>query len=382
MSAPIDQFEIFAVAPPGLDHVLLAEIRDLKFASVTAIPGGISFKGGWADIWRANLELRGATRILMRIGSFMAFHLAQLDKRAMKFPWGETLPIGLALKVEVTCTGSKIYHDKAAAQRIENALISAGYAISAKADVSLKVRIDDNRVTLSLDTSGDSLHKRGHKQAVGKAPMRETLASLFLRQAGFDGSEPVFDPMCGSGTFPIEAAEMAHKLQPGRTRGFAFEHLAGFDADAFEAMRRPAAIAKIPAQFYGSDRDAGAIRMARANAERAGLDDLCTFQNHSFTEARPPSGPPGCPSGGPPGGLPGLVITNPPYGGRIGNKHMLHGLYAGLGDTLRRHFPGWRAAIITSEPSLAKSTGLPFKAKSAPVPHGGLKIRLFQTDPL
>ncbi len=370
MSAPIDQFDNFAVAPPGLEHFLLTEIRELKFASVTAIPGGISFKGGWPEVWRANLELRGATRILVRIGSFMAFHLAQLDKRANKFPWADYLPVGLSVKVEATCTGSKIYHDKAAAQRIENALISSGYEISPKAEVSLKARIDDNRVTLSLDTSGDSLHKRGHKEAVGKAPMRETLASLFLRQAGYTGAEPVLDPLCGSGTFPIEAAEIAHNLQPGRSRRFAFENLTGFDAAVFEAMRRPATPLKGPKTFFGSDRDPGAVRMARANAERAFVSNVCTFDNHSLTDARPPDGPPG------------LVITNPPYGGRIGNKHMLHGLYASLGDTLRSHFPGWRVAVITSEPSLAKSTGLPFKPKSAPVPHGGLKIWLFQTDAL
>lgn len=368
--ARMDQFDIFAVAPPGLEHFLLTEIRALNFASVTAIPGGIRFKGNWPEVWRANLELRGATRILVRIGSFMAFHLAQLDKRATKFPWSDTLPPGVSLRVEVTCSKSKIYHDKAAAQRIENALLSCGYQIDPKARISLKIRIDDNRVTLSLDTSGDSLHKRGHKEAVGKAPMRETLASLFLRQAGYDGTEPVLDPMCGSGTFPIEAAEIAHNLQPGRTRRFAFEQLAGFDAAAFAAMRRPVTLSQTNAPFFGSDRDAGAVRMAKANAERAGLSAVCHFQNHSLTEARPPDG------------KPGLIITNPPYGGRIGHKHMLHGLYASLGDTLRRHFPGWRAAIITSEPSLAKSTGLPFKSKSAPVPHGGLKIWLFQTEDL
>jgi putative N6-adenine-specific DNA methylase len=198
--------------------------------------------------------------------------------------------------------------------------------------------------------------------------MRETLASLFLRQAGYDGTGPVLDPMCGSGTFPIEAAEMALNLQPGRSRSFAFEHLTGFDAKALADMRRAATPPKGPPQFFGSDRDPGAIRMARANADRAGLSGICTFENHSLTDMQRPDGPAG------------LVITNPPYGGRIGNKNMLHGLYASLGDTLRSRFTGWRVAVITSEPSLAKSTGLPFKPKSAPVPHGGLKIWLFQTD--
>ena len=167
-------FEIFLVCAPGLETVLLEEVVEKGFAAPTPGPGGVTISGGWPEVWRANLELRGATRVLVRIGQFMAFHLAQLDKRARKFPWGEVLRADVPVKVQVTCKASKIYHAGAATQRIETALReSHGITVSAEAELVIKVRIHDNTVTISLDTSGEALHKRGHKEAVGKAPMRE-----------------------------------------------------------------------------------------------------------------------------------------------------------------------------------------------------------------
>lgn len=367
MTAP---FEIFLTATPGLETALLDEAKGL-FVDATLTQGGVTLMGTWEDVWRANLCLRGATRVLARIGSFMAFHLAQLDKRSSKFPWGDTLRQDTSLRVEVTTSKkSKIYHAGAASQRIETALKQNGYQISPEADVTLKARIDDNRVTFSVDTSGESLHKRGHKVAVGKAPLRETLAALMLRQCGYDGQEPVLDPMCGSGTFLIEAAEIAAGLAPGRSRDFAFQHLASFDAAAWEKLRTANKPNITMQHFYGSDRDAGAIRMATANAERAGVSDAIHFQNLNASDIQRPDGPPG------------LIICNPPYGARIGNVKLLTGLYAGLGATITARFAGWRVGIVTSDPNLAKATGLHFKPKGAPIPHGGLKVWLFQTDPL
>jgi putative N6-adenine-specific DNA methylase len=367
----MDQFEIFMTGTPGLEPALHAEAITNGFADAKLVQGGVTIVGGWPDVWRANLKMRGATRVLARVGSFMAFHLAQLDKRARKFPWGDLLDPKLPVRVEVsTSRKSKIYHAGAATQRIETALReSHGMTINADATIVIKARIDDNRVTISLDTSGESLHKRGHKEAVNKAPMRETLAALFLRECGYDGKMPVLDPMCGSGTFLIEAAEIACRLDPGRTRNFAFEQLASFNADKWAQMRKQSPT-HTGMKFYGSDRDAGAIRMSQANAKRAGVGDLITFQNHPVTDLQRPDGPPG------------LIICNPPYGGRIGNPTLLFGLYGSLGKTLKERFGGWRVGIVTSDAGLAKATGLSFKPKGPPVPHGGLKVWLFQTGPL
>ena len=367
-----DTFEIFMVATPGLERALLAEARENGFTDAQVTTGGVNITGTWADVWRANLTMRGTTRILARVGTFMAFHLAQLDKRTTKFPWANILRTDVPVRVDVSTTKkSKIYHAGAATQRVETALKANNIEISPDAPIAIKVRIDDNRVTISVDTSGESLHKRGHKEAVGKAPMRETLASLFLRECGYTGAEPVLDPMCGSGTFLIEAAEIAMGLHPGRSRSFAFEQLATFKPDIWDDLRKVnEANRPDTPHFYGSDRDAGAVRMSQANAERAGVAENITFQNLSATDVKRPNGPPG------------LIICNPPYGGRIGNPKLLYGLYASLGQTLKEQFSGWRVGIITSEAGLAKSTGLPFKPKGAPIPHGGLKVWLFQTDPL
>lgn len=350
--------------------MLCAEALECGFAGAVAVPGGVIFQGGWHDVWGANLSLRGATRVLARLGGFLAFHLAQLDKRSRKFPFGDLLRRDVPLRVQVTTKASKIYHAGAATQRIETALTDThGLTLDPEATLVLKVRIDDNNVLFSLDTSGESLHKRGHKEAVGKAPMRETLAALMLRQAGYTGNEPVVDPMCGSGTFVIEAAEIAAGMLPGRSRRFAFQDLANFDADAFDAMK--VVETKTPDfRFYGSDRDAGAIRMAKANAERAGVGTMTQFVNHAAGEIAPPDGPKG------------LVIVNPPYGARIGNKNLLYPLYGTLGQTMLARFKGWRVALVTAEPALAKATKLPWKPQGPAIAHGGMKVWLWQTPPL
>jgi putative N6-adenine-specific DNA methylase len=180
----------------------------------------------------------------------------------------------------------------------------------------------------------------------------------------------VVDPMCGSGTFVIEAAQIALGLMPGRSRRFAFEHLASFDATAWHAMRAPVTPRPSTLRFHGHDRDTGAIRMSQANAERAGVSDITSFTTQTITDLTPPDGPPG------------LVIVNPPYGARIGNKKPLFALYGSMGQVLAERFRGWRVGIVTTDPGLAKATGLPFEAPGPFIAHGGLKIRLYQTGRL
>ncbi|MFA3917700.1 THUMP domain-containing class I SAM-dependent RNA methyltransferase [Ruegeria hyattellae] len=366
-----EPFEIFLVVTPGLEQPLAEEARALGFDAPIVSPGGVTVQGHWPDVWRANLWLRGATRVLVRIGAFRAFHLAQLDKRARKFPWAETLRADVPVRVEVTCRKSKIYHAKAAAQRIERALSEVlGAQIDPKADLAVKVRIEDDLCAISLDTSGESLHKRGHKPAVGKAPMRETMAAMFLRQCRFDGSEPVYDPMCGSGTFVLEAAEIAIGRAPGRSRSFAFEKLASFDVQIWDEMRRAETPNSTDRRFYGSDRNDGAIANSIRNAEAAGVDGITRFHRAAISDIVPPDGPPG------------LVIVNPPYGARIGNKKLLFGLYGAFGQVMKERFSGWRVGVITSDGGLAKATALPFQSPGPPVAHGGLKVKLYQTPKL
>ena len=360
-------FDIFLVATPGLEAPLAAEAAAAGFSGTTIIDGGVTFPGTWPDVWRANLVLRGATRILARVASFRAMHLAQLDKRARKLPWPEILRPDIPVHVEASCKRSRIYHAGAAAQRVATAIKEElGAPIAEDATLRIMVRIEDDLVTISIDTTGESLHKRGFKEGVAKAPMRETMAAMFLRQCGYNGDQPVLDPMCGSGTFVIEAAEIALGLNPGRERSFAFELLPGFDAAAWSTLRAASTPRATAQKFYGSDRDAGAIRMANENAARAGVADLTQFSQQSIEDLTPPAGPPG------------LIIVNPPYGTRIGEKGPLIGVHRTLGTVLKTRFAGWRVGIITADKQLAQATGLRFEPPLPPVLHGGIRVGLYR----
>jgi len=363
--------DIFLVTAPGLEDLLAQEALALGFTGATRAPGGVTFAGHWPAIWRANLRLRGATRVLVRIGKFRVFHLDELERLAMEFPWEDTFRPDVPLRIDVTVKASKVDNKDAITQRLAKALqATVGVTVSDTASLTLRVRIDNNLCLLSVDTSGDALHIRGHKQFIGKAPMRETFGSLILRHCGYDGTRPLVDPMCGSGTFPIEAAEIARGLAPGRSRQFAFQNLASFHAERFAAEQAKITPQDTDLRFYGSDRDAGAVKGAGENAARSGVDDLITFKHHAISDLPRPDGPTG------------LVMVNPPYGGRIGNKKQLFALYGALGKTLAQNFHGWRVGLVTSESSLAKSTALPWTKDRLTFNHGGMGVTVYQTGPL
>jgi len=318
--------DIFCVTVPGLEPLLAEEALALGLSGATPVKGGVTFAGHWNAIWRANLRLRGATRVLVRIGKFRVFHLDELERLAMDFPWEDTFRPDVPLKIEVTSKASKVDNTEAITQRIAKALqATVGVTVSDSAAITLRVRIDNNLCLLSVDTSGDPLHIRGHKQFIGKAPMRESFGSLILRHCGYDGTRPLVDP--------IETDDTNLR-------------------------------------FYGSDRDAGAVKGAGENAERAGVADIITFKHHAISDLPRPDGPPG------------LVMVNPPYGGRIGNKRDLFALYGALGKTLTQNFAGWKVGLVTSEPSLAKSTALPWVKDRLTFDHGGMKVSIYQTGPL
>lgn len=364
-------FEIFLATAPGLENLLYDEVRSKGFKQAKAIKGGVTIRGGWPEVWRANLWVRGASRILARIASFKVLHLSHLDMRAREVAWSDILNPELPFRVQVVCSKSRIYHSGAAAERIERAISKTLKAPhSSEAEITVMARIDHDICTLSIDTSGVLLHKRGYKVSVNKAPMRENMAALFLQQCGYNGSEPVFDPMCGSGTFVIEAAEIAARFNPGRTRHFAFEKLVTFDPQAWEKMRSVQRQSATGIHFYGSDRDGGAVKMSTENATRAGVGELTVFKQQAISDITPPTK------------TPGLVILNPPYGGRIGDKRKLIPLYQTLGNVLCARFSGWRIGIITTDVTLAQATGLPFLPESAPVQHGGLRVTLCYTEAL
>jgi len=371
--APSPNFEIFLVTLPGLEDMLLAEVREQGFKKPKTITGGVLIQGGWPEVWRANLVLRGASKVLARIGEFQAQNLKALEKNAAEFPWDVFLLPSCSIKVDVTTNKRNgIYHSGAAEERLEHAIaqsISAEIMSDrAKVEVLIKARIVKNTVQISVDTSGVALHKRGHKQALGKAPLRETIAAMTLRACGYKRTEPLLDPMCGSGTYLIEAAEMAGNQMAGRGRDFAFEKLVSYDAEAVAKFKADWFTRTPPKHFYGYDQNGTVINAAKDNAARAGVSDACHFKAQPLSKLKRPEAPPG------------LVIVNPPYGMRIGNKKALYALYRQFGDIMRAEFTGWRVGLITSDDGLAQATKLDWSDVSAPIPHGGLKIRLYQTN--
>lgn len=205
---------------------------------------------------------------------------------------------------------------------------------------------------------------------MGKAPLRETMAALALRGCGYNGMETVLDPMCGSGTFLIEAAQISRNIMAGQSRSFAFERLASYDTTAVQNLKDNWSMRESAQKFYGSDRNVNVIGFSKDNAQRGGVADLCEFTPLPLSKIERPEGPPG------------LVITNPPYGARIGKKKDLFALYGSFGDVMRDKFKGWRVGMITSDIKLAEATKLPWLNSGPPIAHGGLKVRLFQTKPL
>lgn len=363
-----DQFEIALLVAPGLETLLADEVREAGFPEPAIEVGAVIVRGGWPDVWKANLTLRGANRILIRVAHFHAEHLSQLDKACRKLPWGEWFPSGTTFRVEATCRKSKIYHTGAVVERVAKGVCGAvNGTLDTASGHLVMARIEKNQCTISIDTSGELLHKRGFKQAVAKAPMRETMAALFLRACEYRGNQPFIDPMCGSGTFPIEAAEMSLGLLPGRVRHFEFERLCAFDEKVFRDLKQALVISEdmeVP-KIFGFDKNSAAIHSSQNNAMRAGVGEVIHFAQQPVSLLKNPDTEPG------------LILVNPPYGTRIGDMRQLRAVYETFGRVVIGQFPDWHVGLVTSEPRLAEATGLGLRPLGEAVPHGPIRIRLF-----
>ena len=309
---------------------------------------------------RANLWLRTASRVIVRIASFRATKFHELERAAKRIEWNRFVGAGSLADFRVTARKSKLYHSDAIAQRLSDAAGGAGRGSHEQLFVARAVR---DEFEISVDSSGALLHMRGYRQATAKAPLRETLAAALLLGAQWSGRTALLDPFCGSGTIPIEGAMMARNMAPGLGREFAFARWPEFDAAAWNTLRdeaRAAVRAGTLAPIYGSDRDAGAIEAAMGNAERAGVADDVAWSKRSVSaiEILPGSG---------------LVATNPPYGKRIRGGPDVRNVYAQLGNVVRRTLAGWEVAIYTTEAQLAKQTRLPLTQEFQTI-NGGIRI--------
>jgi putative N6-adenine-specific DNA methylase len=366
----------FAIAAPGLEPLLEDELKELGIKG-KAVPGGVEWTGSESSVAIANLWSRLASRVVVRIGEFSARTFFELERHAKKVEWQKYLGPSTAVQFRVTARKSRLYHTGAIAQRLQEAIarqlkrdvVLAGSAEDEDAEVNAQifiVRVERDQFTISADTSGALLHRRGYRQAVAKAPLRETLAAAMLRGAEWNAKSPIVDPMCGSGTIAIEAAMMARKIPPGLERKFAFLDWPGADVarwNALAAHARGQIIGRSPAAIAASDRDAGAIEAARSNAERAGVAGDIEFAVQAISAATPI------------GTGPGLLITNPPYGERVGDTKAIRNLYAQFGNVARAEFGGWDLAMLSANKALDGQTQIDF-AERFKTSNGGIPVRL------
>ncbi|HQY93356.1 MAG TPA: class I SAM-dependent RNA methyltransferase [Caldilinea sp.] len=379
-------YDLFAVTSPGLAAFCGAEALRcglLAESAPSAVEaGGVNLSGNHAALYRANLHLRTASRVLVRLGEFHAENFEQLQSRASLLAWEKFLTPGCAVDLRVTCHKSRLYHSGAVAERIVNAIgdrlrqppnvQKADEESDEQGAQLVVVRLMHDVCTISIDSSGALLHRRGYRLATAKAPLRETLAAGLLLASGWDAQAdappPLLDPFCGSGAIPIEAALMARQIAPGRRRRFAFMDWPDFDATLWQSLLDEADehVQQRSAQLadgliiQASDRDAGAIASAQANAARAGVASDIEFTCRAVSAIEPPS-------------TPGYLVANPPYGQRIRNGSDLRNLYAQLGKVLRSRCPGWQVAILGSDQVALGQIGLRLDTELALV-NGGIHV--------
>lgn len=395
--------EIFASTAPGLESIAAGELKALGVRGKQEV-GGVAFGGDLRRLYETNLWLRTASRVTVRLGRFHANTFFELERRAKKLPWTRFLPATGPVRLRVTCRKSKLYHSDAVAERVLAAIeSSAARSVGVEgsesdedaADSDIRenqaqlfiVRIFHDECEISVDASGDLLHRRGYRKETGKAPLRETIAAAMVLASGWKGQSPFVDPMCGAGTIPIEAALIARRIAPGIKRNFQFMNWPGFEASAWSELLETAqrSVVDFSGQVLGADRDEGAIGAATRNAERAGVAGDVAFAKQALSASLTMLGGDEGSSTKTAGadttaelGDGGWILTNPPYGIRVTGSGDLRNLYATLGSALKAH-PHWRLGILTSDAALVHQTQLDLGSRFS-TSNGGIPVSFYVSD--
>ncbi|MBC2711212.1 MAG: hypothetical protein HGJ94_09520 [Desulfosarcina sp.] len=363
----------YAITAPGFENFCRQELVGLGIdrSGLAVDTGGVTFAGRLVDCQRANLHLRTATRILMRIDAFSATNLRRLEKKAGDIAWELFLPSGCLPDVKVSSHRSRLHHTEAIARSIRDSMTHRlNGACGSSPSVfpqTVFVRVVDDRFTISLDSSGEPLYKRGLKAGPARAPIRETLAAATLMAAGYDPRRPLVDPLCGSGTFSLEAAMMAKQMAPGVKRAFAFMGWPAFREGQWAFLKREAESQMLGLDqplIFASDIDAGACEALAGMIGGNGLSDAVRVAQKDVFRCE----------AGQYGGGSGLVTINPPYGLRIGSAKQADNLFKEICRHLAHRFKGWNVALIAPRRDLTHQ--LPFPARRLPLFHGGLKLTL------
>jgi putative N6-adenine-specific DNA methylase len=348
----------FATCGRGIEPVLANELGALGAAPVTLGRGGVGFQGDLATLYLANLWLRTAIRVLRPILQVQVTSPDELYEAVRQVDWARYLTPDHTIAVDCNVRDSHITHSKYAALRTKDAICDqfverCGRRPNVDVEqpmVGLNLHIYKDDATLSLDSSGESLHKRGYRPIQTRAPLNEALAAAIIYLTGWKTDTPLVDPLCGSGTLPIEAAWIAVKRPPGLTRKrFGFQGWMDFDIELWTSLRdeaRRGVLHALPAPILGSDLRGDAVAFAIDNARAAGIAHLLRFDKRDVAHFQPPLGPPGA------------IVCNPPYGERIGDERELVSLYQTLGEVFAQRCRGWTAHVFTGNPHLADAIGL------------------------
>lgn len=367
--------QFFATCPRGLEALLVDELTALGAKSLAPTDGGVGFAGDLPLCYRANLESRIATRIMWQVGQGRYSGEEDVYKAAYALSWPEWFAVNRTFMVKVTAVKCPLKSLEFVTLRIKDAVcdkfrLKGGnrpYIDTKQPDVRIHAYLTADEYRLYLDTSGNALFQRGQRRASVEAPLRENLAAGIIKLSGWQPGTPLFDPMCGSGTFLLEAAMIALNIAPGSQRSFGFEKLLNFDATAWQKMKQEAQSRAKPVTFqqiYVSDLDMKSVRAAKQNLDQAGLLEAVKLDRADIVDVEAPADH-------------GVLIANPPYGVRIGEDEELAALYPKMGETLKRHFAGWNAYFLTSDLRLPKLMRLS-PSKRTPLFNGPLECRLFE----
>jgi putative N6-adenine-specific DNA methylase len=373
---PSPPLTFFSPCPRGLEIELARELTRLGAQECVTVPGGVAYRGTLETCYRANLESRIATRVLWRVAHAPYRNEQDVYAIARGVRWRDWFAVDRSIRVETAAVGCPLRSLDFITLRIKDAVcdrfrddVARRPDVDTRApDVRIHAFLDADTLTLYVDTSGEPLFKRGIRGRAGDAPIRENLAAGLIRLTGWDAAEPFLDPMCGSGTFLVEAAQIALGIAPGSRREFAFVQLEGHDADLWRRVREAAQPARLalqrPLPIFGADRSGHQVALARETLAITGLADFVQLKQCDILDLPAPA-------------RWGVMLANPPYGVRLVEKEGLTTLYPSIGTALKKRFVGWRCYFFTGDLELAKRIGLK-ASRRAPLYNGPIECRLFE----
>jgi len=374
--------KMFLVVTPGLEELAKREIEkecQNKNMVFQPLQEDLSFEVDIQTLINANINLRIPNRILVRLGDFRATNFPELVKKASKLNWENFLSPITSISIRTTCKKSKLYHSDAVSQRIQIAIQNRMKQKINFEKINLEeefnkdiqiivVRVINDIVEISVDSSGLPLYKRGYRLAVNKAPLRENLAAALILGSKWDPQKPLIDPFCGSGTIPIEAAMIKGRIAPGINRSFIMEQWPIYKKNnvAKNQIQKNEISIDGDVHIFGSDRDSGAIKISKENCQRANMSNAINWSINAFSNMPRLSEP-------------GWIISNPPYGERINANKDLRNLYAQFGNIIRKEYQGWKILLLCSDPNLIHQSQLDLKPILS-FSNGGINVKAYFSE--